>query len=163
MKFLASLCLALALVSCTSTVPESVVSEASVVESKEEKKVSSVAADDEADNYDKSLITGVEVERVFELRESGKSYIIDTRPPLFYMRGSIQGSNNLPLKHFDKEFPNYESAIKSAASDGKVIVIYCASEKCPDSYLMAKKFAQMGIPSSVFKGGWRLWKQTGLE
>lgn len=107
-------------------------------------------------------ITEVTVEQVFELKISDRALLIDTRPPVFFAMGHIDGAESIALKNFEKTFPPKEALVKSAASSGKVIIIYCADEKCPDSYLMAKRLSEMGLDVSVFKGGWELWKQSGL-
>ncbi|MGJ8673746.1 rhodanese-like domain-containing protein [Rubritalea sp.] len=162
MKFFVSSLIVATLASCSShsdsDLTEPVVSAQSATE-----EFTQLDIKKEEQGFDESLITKVEVERVFELRESGKVYLIDTRPSLFFLRGHIFGAESLPLKHFDTMYLEKESEIKQAVSEGKKIVIYCASEKCPDSYEMATRFAKKGISSSVFKGGWSLWKQTGLE
>ncbi|MFC5049193.1 rhodanese-like domain-containing protein [Rubritalea spongiae] len=148
------------LVSCSNTTelePDSLVAATQLAEEKK------VEQKDEVAYFDKSLITGVEVENVFELRETGKVYLIDTRSSLFFNRGHIAGAMNIPLKHFDKIYSEKASEIKQALANDKVVVIYCASAECPDSYEMATRFAKKGIATSVFKGGWQQWQQTGLE
>lgn len=162
MKIAVTLLGALALASCTNT-PTTQEASATpfeqptqVVEEKKEVK-------ELTQSFDADLITSVAVERVFELRETGEIYLIDTRPALFFFRGHINHAVNIPLKKFDKLYAEKESEIAEARAAGKVLVIYCANEKCPDSYKMAIRFAEKGISTSVFKGGWELWQQTGLE
>lgn len=156
MKYIASWLALLLLVGCVKSPEVSVIEKQEIapkIENSEQSKV----------DFDKNLITSVEVERVFELRESGQAYIIDTRPSLFFKTGHIEGAVSLPLKHFNTVYAKNKSKIKQAVDSGKIIIIYCANAKCSDSYLMATRFAELGMRSSVFKGGWRLWQQTGLD
>lgn len=102
------------------------------------------------------------IEKVFELQQTGSVLLIDTRPPIFYTLGHIDGAYSLPLKSFDKSFESSKMTIDSAIEAHKSIVIYCQNEKCPDSYIMAKKLIKMGYDVSIFKGGWELWKMSGL-
>lgn len=162
MKIAVTLLGALVLASCASppkTPADSVAPSEQPTQVVEEKKeVKELSQSFEAD-----LITSVAVERVFELRETEMIYLIDTRPALFFFRGHINQAVNIPLKKFDKAYAEKESEIAAARAAGKVLVVYCANEKCPDSYKMATRFAEKGISTSVFKGGWELWQQTGLE
>lgn len=107
-------------------------------------------------------ITELPIERVFELQQSGAILLIDTRSPIFYSLGHIGGAHSLPLKSFEKSFKESQSTIDSAVADGKKLVIYCQSEKCSDSYIMGKALQEIGYQVSVFKGGWELWKMSGL-
>lgn len=109
-----------------------------------------------------SPVTELPIERVFELQQSGVIFLIDTRPTIFYNLGHIDGAHSLPLKSFDKSFSKNQSAIDAALAEGKKLVIYCQSEKCTDSNKMAKVMSEMGYKVSVFKGGWELWKMSGL-
>lgn len=111
----------------------------------------------------KGEVTEVLVEQVFALRGEGQALLIDTRPPLFFALGHIDGAINVPLKHYEKSYPANKSTIAAAKSEGKVLIVYCANEVCVDSHKMANQLAIEGFDSSVFKGGWELWKETGLE
>ena len=111
----------------------------------------------------KGEVTEVLVEQVFGLRSEERALLIDTRPPIFFALGHIDGAINVPLKYFAKSYPANKSKIDSAVSEGKVLVVYCANQTCVDSHRMAKELAEKGYSSSVFKGGWELWKETGLE
>ena len=77
--------------------------------------------------------------------------------------GHIEGAHSLPLKTFDKSYQESKGVLDSAKSSGKVIVIYCQSEKCKDSFVMASKLHNRGYNVRVFKGGWELWKMSGLN
>ena len=107
-------------------------------------------------------VNEVPIERVFELQQSGLILLIDTRPSVFYNLGHIDGAHSLPLKSFEKSFENSRSTLDAAVVAGKKIIIYCQSEKCSDSYKMAQVLSKYGYKVSIFKGGWELWKMSGL-
>lgn len=111
----------------------------------------------------KGEVTEVLVEQVFELRSSERALLIDTRPPIFFALGHIEGAINVPLKHFEKSYPANQAQIAQAVAEGKILVVYCANQVCVDSHRMAGKLAERGYNASVFKGGWELWRETGLE
>jgi rhodanese-related sulfurtransferase len=108
------------------------------------------------------LVGGIPIEKVFELQQTGSILLIDTRSPIFYKLGHIDGAQNIPLKSFDKNIDSTKITLDAAMAAGKKIVIYCQSEKCPDSFRMAQVLSKSGYDVSVFKGGWELWKMSGL-
>ncbi len=148
--------------SCTSSLPEA--SEVNAVD------VTVLANDELAlekqksqeNTTDRGAVSEMPIERVFELQQMGSILLIDTRPPIFYKLGHIDGAHSLPLKSFEKSFVASKSIIDDAKSAGKKIVIYCQSEKCQSSDKMAQRFSERGYNVSIFKGGWELWKMSGL-
>ncbi len=111
----------------------------------------------------RGVITEVDLGRLFELRDDDKALLIDVRPASFYARRHIPGAISLPKKAYATEFPLKRPEIDTAVKGGKILVLYCADEDCPDGYAVAKLLAQEGYSSSLYKGGWREWKQAGLE
>ena len=128
-----------------------------------------VSADDllpEADpepSGPRGVITEVDLGRLFELRDDDKALLIDVRPASFYARRHIPGAISLPKKAYATEFPGKRPELDAAVKAGKILVLYCADEDCPDGYAVAKLLAEEGYSSSLYKGGWREWKQAGLE
>ena len=108
-------------------------------------------------------ITNVDLGRLMELRDDGKVLLIDVRPPLFFGMGHIPGAVSLPKKTFDSSWPGKKAQVDAAVKAGKIVVVYCANEDCPDGYAVAKKMAPMGYDVSIYKGGWEEWKMTGFE
>ena len=109
-----------------------------------------------------SAVMELPIERVFELQQTDSILLIDTRTPIFYKLGHIDGAYSLPLKSFEKSFDKSKVTLDAAEAEGKKIVIYCQSEKCSDSYIMARALSEAGYKVSIFKGGWELWKMSGL-
>lgn len=108
-------------------------------------------------------ITGVEMGQLFTMLQSGKVYLIDVRPPLFYRLGHIDGAVNFPLRKYDAMLPKHHPLIKSALKEGKVVVLYCQNLNCPDAYKTATKLVKYGHSFSIYKGGWEEWKRSGLN
>lgn len=47
-------------------------------------------------------ITSVDMGQLFTMSQTGKVYLIDTRPPLYFRFGHIDVANSLPLIKYDK-------------------------------------------------------------
>ncbi|MFC4994487.1 rhodanese-like domain-containing protein [Rubritalea tangerina] len=140
---------------CAQPEEERVESVDPVVEEKKEKKNEEVISQYRA--------LEIPIEKVFEMQQGGQAFLLDTRPPIFFNLGHIEGAHSLPLKTFDKSYQESKGVLDTAKSSGKVIVIYCQSEKCKDSFVMASKLHNRGYNVRVFKGGWELWKMSGLN
>lgn len=108
-------------------------------------------------------ITEVDLGRLLELRDAGMVLLVDVRPSLFYAMGHISGAVSLPKKTFEASWPGRKEQLEAAVAAGKVVVLYCTNEQCPDGYAVARKLAPMGYDVSIYKGGWEEWKMTGFE
>lgn len=107
-------------------------------------------------------ITEVDLNRLLQLQDSGKAYLIDVRPTLFYTMGHIPGAVSIPKKSFPLSLVKHEQAVEAAVKAGKVLVLYCQNVECPDGYAVGKELAEMGYSTSLYKGGWEEWKQMGF-
>ncbi|PQJ30100.1 rhodanese-like domain-containing protein [Rubritalea profundi] len=148
--------------SCTSSLSELDKSDAESSATQVKEKQVAESAGAEKETAAPVVVSELPIEKVFELQQTGSILLIDTRSPIFYKLGHIDGAYSLPLKSFDKNFESSRSTLDAAVTKGKKIVIYCQSEKCPDSLKMARSLAKSGYKVSVFKGGWELWKMSGL-
>ena len=110
----------------------------------------------------KGKIRQVDIGALFQLREEGRVFLVDVRPAFFFNLGHIPGAISLPLKKFDAQFPAVRSQFEAALGDGRVIVLYCTNEKCPDGLIAAGKLSRLGYSTSVYKGGWKEWQDAGL-
>jgi rhodanese-related sulfurtransferase len=108
-------------------------------------------------------ITSVDIEHLFLLKGEDKALVVDVRPNMFYLMGHIEGAISLPLKTYDASYPKKRGALEAALKAGKVLVLYCADVNCPDGYAVAKSLSAAGYPTSLYKGGWEVWKAAGLE
>ena len=108
-------------------------------------------------------IKEIDLTGLFTLRSEGKALVYDVRLPLYYKLGHIEGAILFYPKPFDEAFEKEEPQIKQALRDGKEIVLYCGGADCKDSHIVAKMFAERGIPVSVYSGGWAEWKEFEME
>ena len=108
-------------------------------------------------------ITGVDLQRLLDLQDTGKVLLVDVRPGLFYSMGHMPGAISLPRKKFDSEFPHKKAALDEAVAAGQVIVLHCTNVDCPDGYSVAKLLSPKGYPVSLYKGGWEEWKAMGFQ
>ena len=110
----------------------------------------------------KGTIRQVDIGSLFQLREEGRVFLVDVRPTFFFSLGHIPGAISLPLKKFDAQFPAVRPQFEAALGDGRVVVLYCTNEKCPDGLIAAGKLSKLGYSISVYKGGWKEWQDAGL-
>ena len=114
------------------------------------------------DNVESGQITGVDIERLFSLLQAERVLLVDCRPQLYYRLGHIDSAINLPYKKYEVSLEKIMKRLDQGLAERKVIVLYCQNYNCPDAYLFAKKIAEKGYSTSVYKGGWQEWKASGL-
>lgn len=110
----------------------------------------------------KGTITQVDLGTLFALQGDGQALVVDVRPAFFYNLDHIPGAISMPLRSFDTLFPAKQPEFDAALEAGKVIVLYCTDEDCPDGEATAREMAARGYSTSVYKGGWKEWKASGL-
>lgn len=110
----------------------------------------------------KGQISQMDIGTLFQLQGANEAFIIDVRPAFFYNLDHIPGAISIPKKSFDSIYPSKRAELDAAISAGKVIVLYCTDENCPDGRNTARLLAKEGYSSSVYKGGWKEWKASGL-
>lgn len=107
-------------------------------------------------------ITAIDLTTLFPLVEDGRVLFVDVRPGFFYVLNHIPGAISLPLKSFEESFAKHRATLNAAVEAGKVIVLYCADEDCPDGRDTARLLGKKGISTSVYEAGWKEWKAAGL-
>ena len=110
----------------------------------------------------KGQVTVMDLGKLFELQGENRAFLVDVRPDLYYRFDHIPGAISMPVRHFDSSFPGRKAEFDAALAEGKVIVLYCTDENCPDGTRAARKLAALGYSSSVYKGGWKEYKASGL-
>ena len=110
----------------------------------------------------KGQISEMDIGTLFQLQGENKAFLVDVRPGFFHNLEHIPGAISLPVKKFDEQFPAVQSQLDAALAAGKIIVLYCTDENCPDGRRTATKLAKKGYSTSVYKGGWKEWKASGL-
>ena len=94
----------------------------------------------------------IELERM--MNEDSDINIIDVRASEDYDKGHIPGAINLPKAKWDKF---------SGLSRDKTNILYCYSQVCHLAATAAVKFTGEGYPIMELEGGFRTWKEFGLE
>lgn len=110
----------------------------------------------------KGRISEMDIGTFFQLQGQNRAFLVDVRPALFYNLGHIPGAISLPKRSFKTLFPSAKAELDAALSAGKVIVLYCSDLDCPDGRNTALLLAKEGYSTSVYKGGWKEWKGSGL-
>ena len=110
----------------------------------------------------KGTITEVDLNRLLQLQDEGKAYLIDVRPRLFYGLGHLPEAVSMPKKSFPLSLVKTQAGIDAAVAGGKVLVLYCQNVDCPDGYSVGKEMAEMGYSVALYKGGWEEWKEMGF-
>jgi rhodanese-related sulfurtransferase len=101
----------------------------------------------------------MDAETLDSLRESDSIVILDAREPGFYETSHIPGAINLPIIKFNETYQSVAPILK----EGKSIVLYCISEQCTDSSLLARELSKKGhMEIFVYKGGIEEWTAMGL-
>ena len=108
-------------------------------------------------------LTSITIEQIFPLRLEDKVLMVDVRREFFYQLGHIDGAIHLPLVDFEAAYPAVKPQLDAAVAAGRVIVLYCQSETCPDSHTTAEALADRGYDVCVYRGGWDEWKAVGVE
>jgi rhodanese-related sulfurtransferase len=107
-------------------------------------------------------ITAVDLNRLLQLQDDGKAYLIDVRPRLFYSLGHLPEAISMPKKSFPLSLMKRRAGIDVALSGGKVLVLYCQNAECPDGDWVGKEMAAMGYSVSIYEGGWEQWEEMGF-
>lgn len=107
-------------------------------------------------------IESISFEDFFALHESGSLLLLDARPIYYYNEGHIPGAINFHANQYLELIELKRPAIEQAIKAGKTVVIYCTGFGCRDARTLSRRLAFDQYPVSVFSGGWRDWKNSGL-
>ncbi len=108
-------------------------------------------------------VSSIAIDQIFPLRLEGRVLMVDVRRKLFHQLGHIDGSINLPLVDFENAYPGVKPQLEAAVAAGKVIVVYCQNETCPDSRTTADALAARGFDVAVYRGGLDEWRAVGVD
>jgi rhodanese-related sulfurtransferase len=88
-------------------------------------------------------------------RNSVSAILIDTRPEIKYLKGTIPSSLNIP----DTKFEEYYSVLKDISKD-KEIIVYCSGYNCTKSPIVAEKLKEKGHTNvKVYPAGEPEWNR----
>jgi rhodanese-related sulfurtransferase len=100
----------------------------------------------------------VNMAMVRELERTGGVLWIDARTRAEFDKGHVPGARLLNPENWETEM--YEM-VDVLASNTKPIVIYCDSQKCDQSRLIAERLRDLGNQDvRVLRGGWQAWENA---
>ena len=106
--------------------------------------------------------TGIGMEELFQLQQSGEVLIYDVRAASFYQIDHLPGAINWPHTDYAEQIQGRDFEIQKAVNDGKRIVVYCFNLGCAEGRNVAHKLARRDYKVSVFGAGIDAWREAGL-
>jgi rhodanese-related sulfurtransferase len=106
--------------------------------------------------------TGIGIEELFKLQQSGDLLLYDVRVPYFYQIDHLPGAINWPYTDYAGQIQTRDLEIQKAIAMGKRVVIYCFNYGCPEARDVAHKLARRDYKVSVFGAGSDAWRSAGL-
>lgn len=104
-------------------------------------------------------ISQIAIGKVLELVQKDNAIFIDARNVGYYQKVHIPGAISMPLSNIDERLAKHLELF----SGNKYLVIYCGSESCGLSELLAKKLISIGIDNVfVLRGGLDAWENAHL-
>lgn len=107
-----------------------------------------------------TFLPTVERDEVRGLARSPSVLIVDARKQLDFKAGHIPGAMNVPV---DSNPELLEEGFRGVPLSTRV-VIYCQSEACPYSDIVARRLIAAGYGDiSIYRGGWRDWEKADAK
>lgn len=106
--------------------------------------------------------TGIGLDELFKLQQSGNVLIYDVRVPYFYQIDHIPGSVNWPYTDYAAQIEARDIEIQKALQSGKKVVVYCFNFGCPEARGVAHKLSRRDYKVSVLSVGIDSWRSAGL-
>jgi len=89
-----------------------------------------------------------------KIEKSEPIQIINVLDPKYYNLGFIKGSKKIPLDRLNNRLGEIDKS--------KEVVTYGASYDCTASHVSAEILAAQGYLVSIYKGGIKEWRMSGL-
>lgn len=106
--------------------------------------------------------TGISIDDLFILQQSGGALIYDVRTPHFYGIDHIPGAVNWPHNQYEAQVQKRDIEIQTALNSGKKVVLYCFNTFCPEARNVSKKLVRRDYDVHVFTSGIDSWRDAGL-
>jgi rhodanese-related sulfurtransferase len=91
-----------------------------------------------------------------DLLARNSAVILDSRPEALFARGHIPGALPLPREAFRTFYERH----RLETDKTRQFVVYCQSDECEDSELVARALTKLGFHNvSVLAGGWDGWQE----
>lgn len=109
------------------------------------------------DRHLSSFLPSVSIVEVESVVSAVDSTIVDARLPEHFAIGHIPNARNLPVTSGPKKF---EGFLKDVPKERR-LVVYCQSNGCPWSAIVAKKLMELGYADvRLYRGGWTEWEKV---
>ncbi len=93
--------------------------------------------------------------------EAKRGVVLDARPEVFHRLGHVPGALSLPREEFEGAYAKQRVLLEPWRE--KEVAVYCSSESCEDSQMVADALAKLKFQRvMVFRGGWDEWTRAGL-
>ena len=104
-----------------------------------------------------TMLEFVTMERLLEMKENNEEFtLVEALPEKNYKEGHIPGAVNVPPDQVDEK--------ASELDKDKLVIVYCASYKCPASTKVVRKLQELGFKKVLdFKAGKQAWINAELE
>lgn len=106
--------------------------------------------------------SGMGIEELYPLQQSGDVLIYDVRVPYFYAIDHIPGAINWPYNQYEEQVQMRDIEIQKAQAEGKKVVLYCFSLTCAEARNVAKKLSRRDYEIHVLTMGIDSWREAGL-
>ena len=110
----------------------------------------------------KGSTSGISLEELFSLQQSGEVLLYDVRVPYFYEIDHIPGAINWPHTEYAAQVQSRDLEIQQALKSGKRVVLYCFNLGCAEARNVAHNLARRDYKVSVFGAGIDNWRSSGL-
>jgi len=102
----------------------------------------------------------VDYEFLKQLMESGDVLLFDARTKEEFNAGHIPGAKNLEVLDFYEGFSRFSTIF----SGDKIIVCYCSSKYCEDSFKLATLLFHQEVDNIfIFRGGYEEWVEKSVS
>jgi rhodanese-related sulfurtransferase len=96
-----------------------------------------------------------------QLAAAHAALIIDARPEIFYRVGHIPTAISLPRDDFEARYRELVPKLQNYRD--QPVVVYCSSNECEDSQMVAEALQRLGLTQvHLFRGGWSEWESENL-
>jgi rhodanese-related sulfurtransferase len=103
-------------------------------------------------------IKDVQLSLVKQSVQDNSALLIDARPYMLYLAGTIPGSLSIPDTEVEALKGRLPSDLKTS------IITFCAGYQCVKSYTLAKTLQSLGYENvSVYAGGYPEWKEANVQ
>lgn len=106
----------------------------------------------------KSDMQTISIDTAYSLWSTHQAVFVDARTDSDFATGRIPGAINIPRGNEDMYF----GILRGSASYDDTIVVYCSSETCDDSFVVAEYLRRKNYKAvNLYEGGIVKWQEKG--